>query len=214
MPVLPAVPFELHVYINCPFDDDFKPLFRALVFAIHDCGFIARCAYEDVGSEETRLAKLLRIIDECKYGIHDISRVELGMKNNLPRFNMPFETGLFWGCFHYGNKRQQGKKVMMMDSVSSRYQQTISDVAGQDIQVHHDDPARLMDIVRVWLGNKTDKILPGGAEMWKHFNEFQQDLPAICNGLSITPDEMISSDYFTTYIKVIVSWLKEKRYSV
>ena len=156
----------------------------------------------------------MRIIGECKYGINDISRVEVGMKNNLPRFNMPFETGLFWGCFSYGNKLQQGKKIMILDTISSRYQQTISDIAGQDIQVHNNDPAKLINVIRVWLGNKTNKILPGGTDMWKHYQEFQTDLPDICNKLSITPDEMISSDYFTTYSKVIVSWLKAKNYSV
>ena len=213
MPKSTSVPFEFHVFINCPFDDDFKPLFRALVFAIHDCGFVARCAFEDIGAEETRLAKLIRIINECKYGIHDISRVELGMKNNLPRFNMPFESGLFWGCFEYGNNRQKAKKIMILDSIAFRYQQTLSDIAGQDIKVHEDDPKKMIDIVRTWLGNKTDKLLPGGEEMWKHYQEFEGDLPAICANLSITLDEMISSDYFTTYIRVIVSWLRSKNYS-
>ena len=34
------------VFINCPFDDDYRSLFRALVFAIEACGFGARCALE------------------------------------------------------------------------------------------------------------------------------------------------------------------------
>jgi hypothetical protein len=214
MPNSTLLPFESHVFINCPFDDDYKLLFRALVFAIHDCGFVARCALEDVGAEETRLAKLLRIISECKYGIHDISRVELGMTNNLPRFNMPFESGLFWGCLSYGKKGQRGKKIMILDSIPFRYQQTLSDIAGQDIKVHNDDPKQVVDIVRTWLGNKTLKILPGGEEMWKHYQEFEKDLPTICANLHITPDEIISSSYFTTYISVIVTWLKSKNYSL
>jgi hypothetical protein len=71
----------------------------------------------------------------------------------------------------------------------------------------------MIDIARTWLGNKTDKILPGGEEMWKHYQEFESDLPAICANLSVTLDEMISPDYFTTYISVIVSWLRTKNYS-
>lgn len=41
-----------NVFINCPFDDEYQPLFRALVFAVQDCGFVARSALErDDGSE-------------------------------------------------------------------------------------------------------------------------------------------------------------------
>ena len=35
-----------NVFINCPFDNQYKPIFDSLVFAIHDCGYIARCAKE------------------------------------------------------------------------------------------------------------------------------------------------------------------------
>ena len=53
------LPFERCVFVNCPFDDDFLPLLHALVFAIHVCGFIARIAVEDTGSNETRLGETL-----------------------------------------------------------------------------------------------------------------------------------------------------------
>src|SRR5437868_15464053 len=86
-----------NVFINCPFDAQFKPLLDAIVFAIHDSGFVARCTLEAVGTEKNRLDKILEIISECQYGVHDISRIEIGDKN-LPRFNMPFECGLYWGC--------------------------------------------------------------------------------------------------------------------
>jgi hypothetical protein len=126
---------------------------------------------------------------------------------------MPFESGLFWGCLSYGKRGQKAKKIMILDSIPFRYQQTLSDIAGQDIKDHNNDPKKIMDIVRTWLGNKTDKVLPGGEEMWKHYLEFERDLPAICANLSITLDEMMSSSYFTSYISVIVSWLKSKNYS-
>ena len=85
------------VFINCPFDDRYKPMFNALVFAIYELGFIARCAREADDSGEVRLAKIERIIRQCKYGIHDISEVTLDAVNHLPRFNMPLELGMFFG---------------------------------------------------------------------------------------------------------------------
>ena len=38
--------YEKNVFINCPFDDSYNPLFEAIVFAVHDIGFRPRCARE------------------------------------------------------------------------------------------------------------------------------------------------------------------------
>ena len=78
-----------NVFINCPFDYGYRPIFNALVFAIFDLGFTARCAREVADSGEVRIAKIERIIEECKFGIHGISEVRLDAVNNLTRFNMP-----------------------------------------------------------------------------------------------------------------------------
>ena len=40
-------PRELRVFVNCPFDDKYIPIFHAIVFAIHDLGFQARHALID-----------------------------------------------------------------------------------------------------------------------------------------------------------------------
>ena len=41
-----------NVFINCPFDAKYKSLFDAMVFAVHDCGFIPRCALEEDDASE------------------------------------------------------------------------------------------------------------------------------------------------------------------
>ena len=43
------------VFINVPFDRRYSKLFRALVFAVHDCGLVARCALEGDDGSEARL---------------------------------------------------------------------------------------------------------------------------------------------------------------
>jgi hypothetical protein len=55
-------------------------------------------------SSENRLAKIQAIIEECQFGIHDISRTEVDGDPPLPRFNMPLELGLFLRAKRYGNK--------------------------------------------------------------------------------------------------------------
>ena len=79
--------FDDCVFVNCPFDSDFLPILHAILFSIHDCGFIARIAVEDTGSNETRLDKIARIIRESRFSIHDISRVEITTSSPLPRFS-------------------------------------------------------------------------------------------------------------------------------
>lgn len=67
---------DRNVFINCPFDDEFKPIFESLVFAVHDCGFVARCALEIEDSSQVRIDKIFNLIERCPFGIHDISREE------------------------------------------------------------------------------------------------------------------------------------------
>jgi hypothetical protein len=45
------------VFINCPFDPDYRPIFDALVFVVHDCGYFARCAKEIDDSGVIRIQK-------------------------------------------------------------------------------------------------------------------------------------------------------------
>ena len=74
------------VFINCPFDAEFMPLLRALVFTIYRCGFYPVSALVEDDGTDNRLNKIERLIGNCKYGVHDISRIELN-DHGLPRFN-------------------------------------------------------------------------------------------------------------------------------
>lgn len=123
-----------HVFINCPFDSGYQPIFRAIVFAVYDLGFVARCALEDDDSGEVRLVKIHRMIEECRFGINDLSTVTLDTVTGLPRFNMPLELGLFLGCKRFGPESQSRKRTLILDSEQYRYRQFISDIAGQDIR--------------------------------------------------------------------------------
>ena len=126
-----------NVFINCPFDSDYKPLFDAMIFTVHDCGFVARCALEEGDASQVRIDKIYKIIEDSCYGIHDISRTELDETSGLPRFNMPLELGIFLGAKRFGVEEQEVKKCLVMDREPYRYQKFISDIAGQDIFVHN-----------------------------------------------------------------------------
>jgi tyrosine-protein phosphatase YwqE len=64
--------FRKNIFINCPFDEEYKPLLRSLLFAVIDCGFEPRIATERNDSAEVRLKKILNLMRESCYSIHDI----------------------------------------------------------------------------------------------------------------------------------------------
>lgn len=203
--------YDDNVFINCPFDKLYKPIFDAIIFAIHDAGFVARCSLEVIDSGQTRLRKLLSIIAECKYGIHDISRTEVGRVTKVPRFNMPFECGLFWGCLEYGDGKHRKKRLLVLDSREYMYQTFLSDIAGQDIQVHKNDPQIAMDKVRSWLNaNSGRTTIPGGKAIWDHYVLFQKELTPMLRQAGITRSELNRPEYYPDYVTFVVEWLRER----
>ncbi len=108
------------VFINCPFDAQYKPIFEGVVFAVMDCGYWPRCALELDDSSEVRIDKIFKIIADCKYGVHDISRTEVTSASGLPRFNMPLELGIFLAAKRYGCSKQKKKVCLILDSAPYR----------------------------------------------------------------------------------------------
>lgn len=68
--------FDKNVFVNCPFDEEYRPLLRPLLFTIIYLGFKPRIALEELDSGAPRIQKIIRIISACKYGIHDLSRLQ------------------------------------------------------------------------------------------------------------------------------------------
>lgn len=188
-----------NVFINCPFDPAYKPLFDAMVFAVLDCGFIPRCALEEDDASQVRIEKIYDIIADCRYGIHDISRIELDEPSGFPRFNMPLELGVFLGVKKFGSEEQKGKKCLILDKEPYRYQQFMSDIAGQDIQVHNNELEEIVKVVRNWLRTASKyQTIPSGSIVWKRYQQFRQDFPKTAQMLQLTVDEMIFNDYIWT----------------
>ncbi len=196
-----AAGYEYNVFINCPFDRPYKRIFDAVVFAVFDCGFIPRTTLEITNTVEVRVDKIARIMDECRFGYHDISRTSLDRVNRLPRFNMPFELGLFLGIARQASDRS----CLVVDRESYRYQKFISDISGQDIGIHNNDPKVAVRVVRDWLrSSQTEGDVPGGAHIWKRYQRFQTMLPKLCSETHLTPSELIFNDYAT----MVGEWLK------
>ena len=195
-----------NVFINCPFDRNYLPLFQATIFVVFDCGFVARCAQELDDASQVRIDKIGDIIAECKYGVHDISRTERDRKSKLPRFNMPLELGMFLSAKRFGQRQQRKKVCLVLDKEPYRYQSFISDISGQDVRSHDGDPRTLVGVVRSWLRTASNRMtIPGGAAIWRRYKRFRADLPALCKEVRLSEGEMVFNDY-TNFIS---RWLRQ-----
>jgi hypothetical protein len=120
--------YEDCVFVNVPFDKKYARLSDAILFAVHDCGFVARSALEVEDSGRARVEKILDIIEQSKFGIHDISRAGIDRNTRLARFNMPLELGFFLGATRYGSERDRQKRCLVLDRESYRYRSFCSDI--------------------------------------------------------------------------------------
>jgi hypothetical protein len=198
--------YATNVFINCPFDKAYLELCNALLFAVFDCGFVPRCALEEDNSGNVRFEKILNIIAESKFAIHDISRTEIDAESQLPRFNMPLELGVFIGAKKFGDRKQKNKNCLIFDREQYRYQAFISDIAGNDIRAHNNDPEEAIKHVRNWLNDASGrKTIPGGRQMLRRYSLFKDELPAMCVKIPIEIDELTYNDY----CNFISTWLKE-----
>jgi hypothetical protein len=202
---------DRNVFINCPFDKEFAPCFGALVFTITACGYVARCALEDRDGANIRFTKLVKLIGECRFTVHDLSRVELNI-NSLPRFNMPFELGLVLGARHFGNKAQREKRALIMVREQFVLSEYLSDLAGNDPEAHHNNPREVVRIVSRYLGRTPDgKPLPGGPQwLFDKFSIFRTEgLPISAAAANRKLEECDPIHDFLVYRSFVIEFLTE-----
>ena len=202
-----VVPNAHEVFVNAPFDDQYLPLLKVLLFTIHACGFAARTALEDVGANEQRLHKIQRLIEESRLSVHDISRIELDGPSKLPRFNMPFELGLAMGAARYG--QAHSRDLLVLCKTRHQDKVSLSDLAGQDARPHNEDPKELMKCVRTFLAAKSkgSVSVAGGEALWKKYEAFERDLPAIAIAAKLTLSELNTYDYLDDWLHLAIGWL-------
>jgi uncharacterized protein VirK/YbjX len=119
---------------------------------------------------------------------------------------MPLELGMFLAAKKYGAKEQKHKSCLVVDKEEFRYQKFISDIAGQDIQAHNNEPAKVIKKIRNWLSIASKrKSIPGASEIHKRYETFKRSLPTLCKTVRIEVDELTFNDYAT----IVSEWLKE-----
>lgn len=197
-----------HVFINCPFDAEYEGIFHALLFTVLACGFEPRCALEEDDAMEVRLHKIVRIIEECPLGIHDVSRTELDAVHQLPRFNMPFELGIFIGAAHILKPRSLKKRVLVLDRDRYRFQKFISDIAGQDISSHDGNTNKAIRATRDWLASANkDRDTPSTNQLIGEFKLMIESMPSFAKTIGLYSHDLP----FVDLKRIFRAWIKQKR---
>src|SRR2546425_1252395 len=173
---LPA--YEKSVFINCPFDSNYRDLMLAIVFSVTAHGFVARSARETEGDAEPRFSRILATIAESKYSIHDLSRSAGEGGDNLARFNMPLELGMA-AAFRFereGSGRPHRWLALVPEGFA--YQRFISDLAGFDPARHDSSVQSIIREVSAWLRTLQDVLdpVPSALQIFESFPYYQNQL--------------------------------------
>lgn len=121
------------VFLNIPYDAAFENLYLAYIAGVSAFGLKPRAALE-IPTSNRRLERILELIQECQYSIHDLSRVQLDLaRPRTPRFNMPFELGL---TVALEKVAIPGHAWVICESQRFRLKKSLTDLDGTDPYIH------------------------------------------------------------------------------
>ncbi len=166
--------FATNVFVNCPFDEDYAPVLRAMLFCLIRLGLTPRIASERSDSGEPRVEKILELIACARFSIHDLSRCQAKQAGEHYRLNMPFELGIDFGCRRFGAEKLTKKAFLILEEESYRYQAAISDLAGCDIEAHGGSHEVAVRKLRNWIVQIDDFEQVGAAVILSEYRDFQE----------------------------------------
>lgn len=211
----PAEGYEANVFVNCPFDSQYLPLLRPLLFTIVYLGYNPRIATERSDSAENRVDKICELIRESRYSVHDLSRLKASRAREFYRLNMPFELGVDYGARQYGSSYMGEKKCLILEKKPHDFKVALSDLSGVDIKSHENEPDEVVRSVRDWFvetAGLADADYP--SVIWYRFNDFATDLYEARRREGV-PHEAVIKDIekmpVPEYLKCVRDWMEENR---
>ena len=201
------ITYDRNVFINCPFDRQYLPLLRPLLFTVIYLDQSPRLASERSDSGEVRVDKICALIRECRYSIHDLSRLRASEVGEFYRLNMPFEFGIDYGCRLFGSSRHREKKCLVLEKDQYEFQKAISDLSGVDIKHHNNEPAEIVRAVRNWFVETVGlRRVHSATRIWYRFTDFASDFfdTRVTDGFT---DEDLNIMPIPEYIDFIQTWV-------
>lgn len=149
---------EHSVFINCPYDKEFRPLFDAMVFSSLCCGFMPRCAIESGTSSLSRMDRIVQAIHSSKYSVHDLSRCRGEGETNFARFNMPLELGMAMAEKFGNTHNAKSHDWLILVPKGHIYTKFASDLAGYDPSEHEGSVETIVPSIMAWLATREDAV--------------------------------------------------------
>jgi hypothetical protein len=129
----PSLPDSQPVFLNIPYDEEFRALYIAYLVGLCHLGFVPHIASEIPGGAR-RLERILALIKSYRYSIHDLSRVEFSAAPHAtPRFNMPLELGM---TITWTDLNRDLHTWFVFEAKPFRLQKSASDLNGTDACIH------------------------------------------------------------------------------
>lgn len=163
------------VFLNIPYDDRFRRLYLAYIASLIHLGLNPRATLEIPGGRN-RLEKILELIRNCRYSIHDLSRVELDRTPPCtPRFNMPFELGLTVASAQIDHAPHDW---FVFEAVNRRASKSLSDLAGTDANIHRRTVEGIMrELCNAFVRRSRESV--SVTEMMRTYRELSRLAPQI-----------------------------------
>jgi hypothetical protein len=212
MPPEPHQDFDKNVFINCPFDSNYKFLLQPILFTILCFGLTPQIASQTGDSGEQRITKILSLILKSKYSIHDLSRIRSAKRGEFYRLNMPFELGIDYGCRCTARGHLRRKKFLVLGEKPHDYKKALSDLAGIDAQSHMNNPKKVILALRNWFIETvpSNTATDSATVIWLNFSDFRDDFykRRKSEGFSKQDLEMMP---VTEYISFIRTWINNNK---
>ena len=196
--------YNKNVFINCPFDKNYRGLIEKLIFILQFYGFNILMSVNKSSSND-RLSEIIKMINDSKYTFHDLSRHKAEKKGEIARFNMPFELGIDFGCNQYGRNRRN-KIIAILDSSPHAYDIHSSDLSGRDILYHQNNSETLFKIIPDWLSTSTGKLYDSPKKLKGYFSEWDKDYRSTlkAKGYDLRTIKKVQLE---TYRMILTKWI-------
>lgn len=192
------------IFINCPFDNDYRPMLRALLFVARFYGLDIKISSANTDSKSNRLTRIIGLMKESKYSVHDLSRMISKKKKEIFRMNMPFELGLDYGLCG------DGKVFLIFEDEAYNLKKALSDINAWDVRPHNNDPEHLIKEFRKWIVD--NKKLPdslkdySATNIWYLYNDFYGKFSDYMINNHLKDDEVSVNEYLTHVDKFLMDY--------
>lgn len=183
------------IFINCPFDNKYKPMLRAMLFVARFYGLDVKIASSDTDSKSNRLQRIMDLMKESKYSVHDLSKLMAEKRKEYYRMNMPFELGLDYGL---GGDE---KVFLIFENEAYKLKIALSDINGWDVRPHNNKPEQLILEFRKWIvANRElpDKLKSlSSSDIWYIYNDFYGQFTDYMTLHHMKEEEVSVSEYIS-----------------